>query len=48
MIGDDLEADILGAKKFGLDQVYFNPEKKDHQEEITHEIFSLKELQEIL
>lgn len=48
MIGDDLEADILGAKKFGLDQVFFNPFKKDHKEEITHEIESLKELQEIL
>ena len=48
MIGDDLEADILGAKKYGLDQIYFNPNNKDHQEEITHEITSLKELQEIL
>ena len=48
MIGDDLEADILGAKKYGLDQIYFNPNSKDHQEEITHEITSLKELQEIL
>ncbi len=48
MIGDDLEADILGAKNYGLDQVYFNPFGKDHQEKITHEIVSLKELQEIL
>ncbi len=48
MIGDDLQVDILGAKAFGLDQVYFNPFKKDHSEEITHEINSLKELQEIL
>ena len=48
MIGDDLEADILGAKRFGLDQVFFNPEGKNHKEEITHEIASLKELQEIL
>lgn len=48
MIGDDLEADVLGAKKFGLDQVFFNPDKINHQVEITHEIASLKELQEIL
>ncbi|MFO7830068.1 MAG: YjjG family noncanonical pyrimidine nucleotidase [Bacteroidales bacterium] len=48
MIGDDLDGDILGAKKFGLDQIYFNPAKKNHSENITHEIFALKELQKIL
>ncbi len=48
MIGDDLNVDVIGAKKFGLDQIYFNPEKKQHSEDITHEISSLKELQEIL
>jgi len=48
MIGDDLKVDVLGAKNFGLDQVYFNPYKKAHQEEITHEITSLSELQGIL
>jgi putative hydrolase of the HAD superfamily len=48
MIGDDLDVDVLGAKNFGLDQIYFNPEKKQHSEDITHEISSLKELQEIL
>jgi len=48
MIGDDLEVDVLGAKNVGLDQVYFNPFKQEHTEEITHEINSLKELQEIL
>ncbi|MBU8892845.1 MAG: YjjG family noncanonical pyrimidine nucleotidase [Bacteroidales bacterium] len=48
MIGDDLQVDILGAKDFGLDQVFFNPENLKHSENITHEINSLKELQEIL
>ncbi len=48
MIGDDLQVDILGAKNYGLDQVFFNPFKKEHSEDITHEINSLKELQEIL
>ena len=48
MIGDDLQVDILGAKNFGLDQIFFNPENKKHTEDITHEITSLKELQEIL
>ena len=32
MIGDDLEADIAGARNFGIDQVYFNPEKIPHSE----------------
>ncbi len=44
MIGDSLEADILGAKNAGMHQVYFNPEAKVHSEDITHEIKSLKEL----
>ena len=48
MIGDDLKVDILGAKNFGLDQIFFNPENIKHSEDITHEINSLKELQEIL
>lgn len=48
MIGDDLQVDVLGAKNIGLDQVYFNPFQKEHSEKITHEISSLKELQEIL
>ena len=48
MIGDDLKVDIMGAKDFGLDQIFFNPEGKEHTEQITHEISSLKELQEIL
>ena len=38
MIGDDLQVDILGAKGYGLDQVYFNPKKEKHSELITHEI----------
>ncbi len=25
MIGDSWEADIIGARNFGIDQVYFNP-----------------------
>ena len=48
MIGDDLQVDVLGAKSFGLDQVFFNPKNEKHSEDVTHEISSLKELQEIL
>ena len=49
MIGDDLNADILGAKNFGMDQVFFNPLKCEHSDsEITYEINCLSELEEIL
>ena len=48
MIGDDLEVDIIGAKLFGMKQVYFNPKKQKHQEELIFEIECLRELKEIL
>jgi putative hydrolase of the HAD superfamily len=48
MIGDTLEADILGAKGVGMDQVYFNPKKKKHSEKITYEINCISELKAIL
>lgn len=48
MIGDDLHADILGAKNAGIDQVYFNPNKKSHDLNVTFEISKLEELKVIL
>ncbi len=48
MIGDALEIDVLGAKQFGMDQVYFNPAKTSHEEMVTYEISSLTELKDIL
>jgi putative hydrolase of the HAD superfamily len=48
MVGDDLELDILGAKEFGIDQVYFNPAGLKHNESVTFEIRSLSELKKIL
>ncbi|HEX8514809.1 MAG TPA: YjjG family noncanonical pyrimidine nucleotidase [Bacteroidia bacterium] len=48
MIGDSLEADVIGARKSGLAQVFFNPERKAHTEKVTFEIASLKELRNIL
>jgi len=48
MIGDDLEIDILGARDFGMDQVYFNPSMKPHKEKITCEIAALAELTKLL
>jgi len=48
MIGDSLEADIIGARNAGIAQVYFNPGKVAHTEQVTHEIGDLKELLELL
>jgi putative hydrolase of the HAD superfamily len=48
MIGDSLEADILGAKNAGIDQVFFNPNKKRHVHRVTYEISCLSQLMQIL
>jgi putative hydrolase of the HAD superfamily len=48
MIGDDLEADILGAKNVGIDQIFVNFEKRPHSEKPLHEVNSLLEILEIL
>lgn len=48
MIGDDLFADVLGAKMMGLGNVFYNPCKKEHNEEIQFEIYDLIELKNIL
>lgn len=48
MVGDSLEADVLGAKNAGIDQVYFNPLKSAHPYVVTHEISHLSELLTIL
>lgn len=44
MIGDDLEVDIEGARLFGMDTVFFNPEKLPHPGNATFEISDLCEL----
>jgi putative hydrolase of the HAD superfamily len=48
MIGDDLIADIGGARSLWMDQIFYNPEKVVHSEEVTHEISDLIELKTIL
>lgn len=48
MIGDNWEADILGAKRFGMDTVYYNPEGTPFEEAPTYEVRHLRELMEIL
>jgi len=47
MIGDDYEVDIEGAKKSGIDQVYFNPNKDELSGDSTFKITSLKQLMDI-
>lgn len=44
MIGDNLQTDIQGARDFGMDQVFFNPHRMGHTEDVTHEITRLSEL----
>lgn len=48
MIGDNLIADIIGARNCGIDQVYFNPGNLSHSEKVTFEIKDLRELLLIL
>jgi putative hydrolase of the HAD superfamily len=48
MIGDDLYADVLGAKNCGIAQIYVNRNNASHTEEIMHEIDCLSGLKNIL
>jgi YjjG family noncanonical pyrimidine nucleotidase len=48
MIGDNWIADILGAKKAGMDTVYYNPAGLHFGESPTFDIAKLHELQDIL
>lgn len=48
MIGDDLYADVIGARNAGIDHIYFNRKKAEHSELVTHEIGCLSELLKIL
>ncbi len=48
MIGDNLEADMQGAKNARIDCIFFNPVGIEHQVEVTHEINCLSQLQVLL
>lgn len=48
MVGDNLEADIVGAKNCGMDQVFYNPGRAKHQEAPTFEVSHLLQLKEFL
>jgi len=48
MIGDNLLTDIKGARNASISHVFYNPDKITHQENVTLEIESLKELSSYL
>jgi putative hydrolase of the HAD superfamily len=48
MIGDDLFADVLGAKNAGIAQVFVNRNNEQHSETITHEVDCLSTLKTFL
>lgn len=48
MIGDDLEVDIVGARNYGVDQIFYNPTEIKHEEKVTYEVKLLKEVMKIL
>ncbi|MCR9253351.1 MAG: YjjG family noncanonical pyrimidine nucleotidase [bacterium] len=48
MIGDNLDTDIMGARDFGMDHIYFNPSNPSQNHRVTHEVTSLIELKDIL
>ncbi|MDR0694766.1 MAG: YjjG family noncanonical pyrimidine nucleotidase [Prevotellaceae bacterium] len=48
MIGDNWGNDIEGAKKYGIDQVYYNPRHTPHNGKPTFEIERLEQLKEFL
>lgn len=47
MIGDSLESDIIGARDAGWGQVYYNPLKIEHCEEVLHEVSDLYSILEL-
>jgi putative hydrolase of the HAD superfamily len=48
IIGDDPEVDILGAKNYGIDSVFFNPLHESTEIKASYEITDLLELKSFL
>jgi putative hydrolase of the HAD superfamily len=44
MIGDSLEADVMGALNFGMDAIFFNPNGLEKPAEVAMQITHLKQL----
>src|SRR5690606_14717281 len=47
MIGDNIEADVRGALRAGMDAIFFNVTGKEKPADIDHMVIGLKELQSI-
>jgi len=47
MIGDSIEADLMGAKGVNMDQIYFNPNGFKHKHLFTFEVKNIIELEQI-
>ena len=47
MIGDDIEADIIGSEAVGMQAIYFNPKKILHNQSKVNEINCLIQLKEL-
>lgn len=47
-IGDDLVVDILACQNFGIDGIFFNPQKKTHGQTLKYEVYCLSQIMEIL
>ena len=47
-IGDNLVVDILACEAVGIDGIYFNPNRKSHNKNVSFEISCLSQLMEIL
>lgn len=48
MIGDNLLTDIGGARRWGIDQMFYNPTKMKHSDKITFEITDLNQIMNLL
>ena len=48
MIGDDVEVDIMGAMKYGIDTIWFNPSNLHSEKKSTYIIQDMSDLKEIL
>lgn len=48
VIGDNLNTDIKGARESGIDHVYYNPKRKNHTAEVTHEVDHLSKIRDLV
>ncbi len=48
MIGDNLLTDIGGARRSGIDQLFFNPTRKKHAGKVTYEVSNLLDIMKLL